>query len=296
MYKNLNCESLGVSGRQSELLELALTYDFLGLDLDMIPFCKQVELRGLEHARRFIDSAKVRVGGFELPVRWQGDEAVYREDLGELPKVAEAAASVGATGCRTVVMPTCDDRPYHENFEFHRQRLTEIADALAPHSIQLGLDFLAPAHHREDQQFQFISSAETLILLMKTIGVANVGVVVDLWSWHVGGDGNALLKELSGDQIVSVRVADIAAEADLETISEDQRLLPGADGVIDCAAALTHLANLEYQGPVAPFPSPTQFVTMTRDQIVKLASDSLDEAWQAAGLSKVGKLVESVET
>jgi len=290
MYKNLNCEALGISGRQSEIIELALTYRFSGFEIDMAQFAKQAELRGLEHARRFIDSAEIKIGGFALPVRWQGEEAIYRENLERLPKLAEVAASIGATGCRTVVMPTCDDRPYHENFEFHRQRLTEIADLLASHQIRLGLDFVAPAYHREDRQFQFISSAETLILLMKTIGVPNVGVVVDLWSWHVGGGSLDLMKELSADQIVSVRLADVPEDAELESIREDQRLLPGSSGVIDAEAALRRLAELEYSGPITPFPSPSQFGNTTRDRIVKMASDSIEDPWKALGLSKDGKL------
>ena len=57
MYKNLCSEALGVSGRQSELIELALTYGFKGIDLDLVSFAKQVELRGLEHAGRFLESA-----------------------------------------------------------------------------------------------------------------------------------------------------------------------------------------------------------------------------------------------
>jgi hypothetical protein len=36
MYKNLNTAALGITGRQSELIELALTYGFRGLDLDMV--------------------------------------------------------------------------------------------------------------------------------------------------------------------------------------------------------------------------------------------------------------------
>ena len=29
------------------------------------------------------------------------------------------------------MQPACNERPYHENFEFHRQRFSEIADVLA---------------------------------------------------------------------------------------------------------------------------------------------------------------------
>lgn len=280
MYRNLNCESLGVSGRQSEVIELALTYRFGGMDLNMSDFVKQVELRGLEHARRFIDSAKIKIGGFDLPIRWQGDDATYREDLVKLPQIAETAASIGAVTCRTVVMPTSSERPYHENFEFHRQRLTEIAEHLG--AVRLGLDFLAPAYHREENQFHFISSAEPLVLLAKTINSPNLGVMLDVWNWHVGGHGLDLIKELTADQIVGVRFADLRADADRETVKEDQRMLPGRGGAIDCEAIWRHLLDIGYEGPVTPYPHPSGFGSMTRDNIVKEAGDVMEEVHRAA--------------
>lgn len=282
MFKNLNCRGLGVSGRQSEIIELALTYRFGGIDLDMDEFCKLSNLRGIEHASRFIQSANIKIGVFELPIRWQGDDAIYRTDLAKLPQIAEAAAAIGAAACRTVVMPTCADRPYHENFEFHRHRLTEIAEILAPQGVRLGLDFLAPAYHREDSQFHFISSAEPLILLAKTIGASNVGVMVDAWNWYVGGNAMELVEELSVEQIVGVRLADALPEADRETVREEDRLLPGRGGAIDCVVVLRHLKKVDYAGAVTPYPHAAQFSGMTRDSIVKETGDVLDGIWKAA--------------
>ena len=54
MFKVLSCDALGISGRQSEIIELALSYRYSGIEIDIPLFCKQVELRGIEHARRFI--------------------------------------------------------------------------------------------------------------------------------------------------------------------------------------------------------------------------------------------------
>ncbi len=35
MLKNFSPQSLGINGRQSELIELALTYGFTSMDIDM---------------------------------------------------------------------------------------------------------------------------------------------------------------------------------------------------------------------------------------------------------------------
>ena len=41
MFKNLDFEALGVSGHQSELIELTLSYGFKGFDLDLAAFAHQ---------------------------------------------------------------------------------------------------------------------------------------------------------------------------------------------------------------------------------------------------------------
>ena len=42
MYRSLNVETLGVTGRQSELIELVLSYRFKGLDIDIEAFARQL--------------------------------------------------------------------------------------------------------------------------------------------------------------------------------------------------------------------------------------------------------------
>jgi chitinase len=53
MYKNLNAEVLGVSGRQSELIELAMTYGFKGLDVDITEVVKRTARTDFERAARY---------------------------------------------------------------------------------------------------------------------------------------------------------------------------------------------------------------------------------------------------
>jgi sugar phosphate isomerase/epimerase len=144
------------------------------------------------------------------------------------------------------------------------------------------LDFLAPAYHREDSQFHFISSAEPLILLAKTVGMGNIGVTLDVWNWHVGGGQFAdLLKEVAAEQIVSVRLADLPADADREAVREEQRLLPSRGGVVDSVAVLRQLRAIGYEGPVTSYPHPSQCPSKTRDTIVKQAGEILDDLWKA---------------
>ena len=99
MYKNLNPESLGIAGRQSELIELTMTYGFRGLDVDGTELIKRASLLGVEEATRYLKSANVKVGGFPLPVNIAADEEGFKSDLEKLDKAADIAKQIGFKYC-----------------------------------------------------------------------------------------------------------------------------------------------------------------------------------------------------
>ncbi|MBW3598753.1 MAG: sugar phosphate isomerase/epimerase [Planctomycetes bacterium] len=295
MYKSLAPQAIGVSGRQSELIEMALTYGFKGMNVDMREFARKVANRGMDAAARYMHSAQVRLGfhvsGFELPVRWADDEAAYKQDMEKLPKTAEVAKSLGAQGCYAYVLPASDGLPYHECFAFHQQRLGPVANELARHDIQLGLGFYSTPARRKDKKYEFIYEVEPFLKLIETLGVANVGVVVDLWHWHFGGGTLDQIKQLKADQVVNVRLADVAEDVDPAKQTDEQRLLPGKTGVIDSAGVLRILGEMEYAGPVTPYANVRLSSTgLTRDRIVRLAGEAVDAVWQEAGLNRHGRL------
>jgi sugar phosphate isomerase/epimerase len=290
MYKNLNPAALGITGRQSELIELALTYGFRGLDVDMSDVIKRARSRGLESARRYVASASVRVGEFPLIVDWLAADIPYRSGLVELQEIAQTAAALGATVCTATVRPYSDDRPYHETFELHRRRFAEIGELLAAHGIKLGLAFQAAAAHREGHAVPFIHEAETLVTLIKTIGSAHVGITLDTWTWFVGAGTFELLRQVPPQQIAAARFADFPADAPLGEITDAHRYLPGDGGGVDGAAILRYLAEHAFAGPVTLYPHPSRFRGMTRDAIVQQASAKCDALFRAAGVSRSGKL------
>lgn len=274
MYRNLNIASLGISGCQSELIELAMTYGFRGLDLDMEKLHRQVETRGLDHASRFLRSARMRVGSFAAPIRWTADE--YREDLERLPKIAKTAAEVGCQACVIQTVPGREGLPYHENFEEHRRRFAEIAERLAPHNIRLGIAFsTAPP---KDGEQSFINAVDAFLTLAKTVVGKNVGIVLDLWEWHFGGGTLAQLREIGVDKIVMVRVAD--APAGKDALANRSRLLPGDTGIVRAMEPIAWLKEAKYPGPITPYPNPALMKGITRDQIIKRAADGLDRVCQ----------------
>jgi sugar phosphate isomerase/epimerase len=276
MYKNLSPSAIGVFARQSELVEIALTHRFKGFEIEIGEVLRRAQSTSVAQACRYLCSAQVRIGGFELPVRWSGNEADLQTDLSKVGLLLEVCTALGADRCFTTIRPTCDQRPFHENFQFHVERLQTVADALAPAGVKLALNFLPAPADRADGGFQFIQQVDPLLLLLNSVQRDNVGLLFDAWNWWVGGSDVEKLRTLRGEQILSVRLADIPAGADLATITTDQRLMPGDGGTIDSAAIVTALDELGYDGPVALAPDPALFKGQKREAIVSKASATLD--------------------
>lgn len=277
MYRNLNPVALGITGRQSELIELALTYGFGGLDLDIAAIVKRVRKSNREQACRFIASAGIHGGGFTLPVDLTAAEATFQSGLVELAEYAEIASALDARGFQITVRPVVEGMPYQESFELHRSRLATVAGALESHNLRVGLAFQAAPGHREGAETPFIHTGEALLTLIRTIGHPQVGIALDTWDWVVGGGSLESLCQIPLESIVSVQLADIPAGTELGSITDQQRVLPGEEGQIDCRTVVQHLLSNEFDGPVTLCPNPSTLAGMTRDAIVQLAKATFDD-------------------
>jgi len=294
MFRNLSAPALGFSGRQSELIELALSFGFKGLDIDLADFQQTVKTYGLPHARRLVDSAKLKLGTFRLPIVWDEDDDRYKASLATLQEWAKLASEVGLTRVITTVAPANDLRPYHENFEFHRRRLGELGDQLAPHNLELGVEFKSNSELRKDRAYQFIHTFDALVMLIGMVRTPNVGIVADLFEMHISGNTIEDARKLS-DRIVSVVISDAPADKAGADCTAADRLLPGETNAIDLPAALVALAEINYDGPLTPSVSVSHTQGMKREQIVKTAGERVTTAWTTAGLSPTGKLAATVK-
>jgi len=276
MYKCLSPSAIGVLARQSELLEIALTHKFQGLEIEIQEVLRRDQSTNAKQSCRYLASAQVRIGGFDLPVRWQADETEFKADLSQLGTLLEVCSTLNADRCFTTIRPTCEQRPFHENFQFHVDRLGRAADALAPGNMKLGLNFLAAAKDRIDGGFEFIHQVDPLLLLLNGIQRENLGVVLDTWRWWVGGGDLEKVRSLRGEQILSVRLADLSSGFDAATITEAQRLLPGYGGAVDFGGLFSTLDEIGYDGPIGLAPNPEVFKGQKREATVSQASTILD--------------------
>lgn len=292
MFKNLSPATLGASGSQSEIIELALTYGFAGMDLNIVDFATTVRLKGVAYARRLLESARLRIGTFPLPFDGDADDAVFQRELKKLPEYAECAAGVGCTRCTALVAPASDSRPYHENFEFHRRRFQEICAVLEPAGIRLAVGFQAAENLRQNRAFQFIHDLDALTLLLSMVGAPNLGLLFDLWEIAAGGGSVESVGKLPPPEILAVQVADMPADIPLDQLDEKSRLFPGEeDSRLDFAGFFGLLRDKGYDGPVTVQPSRSLLQGRRRDLIVKQMSESLDKIMRPGTSSASAKPV-----
>jgi len=286
MFKCLSPAPLGFAPSLNDLIEPALSHGFKGLELDIVAFQAQVAQLGLPIARRLIDSAQLKLGYFRLPWEIESPVEIYRPGLNTLKEQAALAADLGCKRCLTTLAPANDERPMHQNFVFHQERLKATAQILEEHGIELGVGFAATADSRGDHQFEFIRNFNSLQLLLGMVGSKNVGVVVDLFElWACGASWDDVAA--SGAKVTAVFLADVAADASPEAAARTLRLLPNETGTIDSVAPLTALAGVRYDGPVVPKPHADRFRGMSRAAVCKLTGEKLTEVWTAAGLTPV---------
>ena len=223
------------------------------------------------------------------------EDAAFAKDLEKLAQYAQVAAEIGCTRCVCTMEPAGDKRPYHENFEFHRRRFTEICRVLEPAGIRLGVGIRAAEGLRKGQAFQFVHDIDALSLLISMVGAPNIGMLVDVWDVHVSGASIDALRGMSRQQIVAVQLADLPADVRPADATEQDRLLPGTTGQINSAAALQALVELGYDGPVTPIADRRSFESTRRDRIIKQAGEHLDKVWRAAGLPVEGRHAAAVK-
>ena len=116
MFKNLNPSALGITGHQSEIIELALTFGFKGMDLNIMEFAGRAKSKGVEYAKRLIESAGIRIGTFSLPLDWEAEDDVFQKGMQNLPEFAAYAAALGCTRATALLSPAGDARPSSVSF------------------------------------------------------------------------------------------------------------------------------------------------------------------------------------
>jgi sugar phosphate isomerase/epimerase len=283
MFRNLSTFGLPLSGRPSELIELALSFGFDAMDIDLVDFQQQAETFGVAHARRLMVSARLKCGVFRLPVTLDADAATFEAELAALPKRLEFAQATEATRAVASIASASDEHSFKDFFEQYRTRLDTLGGVLDPYGISLGLAITPEAEARAEKTHQFIHTFEGLLGLL-AVSHPRVGAVVDSWAMHITGESLEMIAKVPQGRIVEVRLSDAPRDMATAELTHAQRLMPGDTGVINSAAVLTQAKNAGFDGPVTPWADRTTLAGRGRERIVKIAGDRLEAAWREAGL------------
>jgi sugar phosphate isomerase/epimerase len=212
MYKILNTRGLGVGGRQNELIELALTHKFDGVEIDMEDLLGRHDTLGKEFACQFLKSGKTDMGTFRLPINFGASEDAFQKALAKVETILMLANELGAKRCFVELETNSPTDSFQENFDTHKERLSALADVFATQDIKIGLYLQASKAADLEGQFKFVQTAEEIQTLVKTIGHAHVGVCLDVYEWLIGGGTVDQVKALLADKaITEVRLADLTA-------------------------------------------------------------------------------------
>ena len=285
MFKGLSPGAIGVrAGTLDEGIAAAKTGGFGGVEFNPGEVADLIAAQGVEAARDKFAVSGLQPAGWGLPTDWRGSEESWRAGINDLPRLAQAASSIGGTRVSTWIMPCSDEREMDENVRFHVTRFQPIAKILGDHGVSLGLEFIGPKTLRDTQAYPFIHTMSGMLALGREIG-PNVGLLLDAFHWYTSHGTLDDLKALTPAQVVYVHVNDAPVGVAVDEQQDGTRALPGETGVIDIAGFLQALKGIGYDGPVTPEPFKKELATLPSDEArLKTVGAAMDVIWQRGGL------------
>jgi sugar phosphate isomerase/epimerase len=266
MHFCLNRATAGAGLPYDQFVQLAADAGFPGCDVEL----GWALMTSPAALRELFESRRLRYGGWGVQFNWREQEATWRDGMTEMEKFARVAAELGIDSCATWLLPS-SDRPLMENWRFHVERLGPVAKVLREHGLRLGLEFVAPFHHRRAKPHEFIFTPGQMLELAADVG-DNVGLLVDSFHMYTAGDTWEHLASIPKEKIVLVHIND-APKHPIPQINDFDRYLPG-DGVIDLAGFVGALQQTGYAGPVS--------IEVFNEELKKLPpSEAAKKAWAA---------------
>jgi len=279
MYTSFGPGALGIELSFPDAAALAADVGFDGIQVDL----EYLSAEGPAACRDVLDRHDLRAGSTGLPVDVTGDRATYEDDLDALSDVAEQVAATGCTRMSTYVTSFSDERPYEENFAFHRDRLAPVAEVLDDHGVDLGLEYLGPETLRQGHEYEFVHDSAGMLDLCGALG-DNAGLLLDSWHWYTAGESAGALESLDAADVVDVHVNDAPRGVAREDQVDTERAMPGETGVIDIEGFLGALDALGYDGPVMVEPFSDEMLALDPEAAAERSMDSLETVWERADL------------
>jgi sugar phosphate isomerase/epimerase len=194
-------------------------------------------LGGLEAATSWLNASGLRTEVVEAASNWANTDAAAAQREGQ--QMAAAAAALGAP----LIMAVCLE-PTLADLDQARDNLAVIVALARDAGARVCVEFLP---------WTGIPNLATAWALVEPLG-PDAGVLVDTWHWQrqPGGPNLALLSSIPGSRIGYVQMCDAAPGTSTDMVEAmTGRLLPG-DGVVDFAALIATLNQIDARPFIAP--------------------------------------------
>jgi sugar phosphate isomerase/epimerase len=276
-------------------LKIALTPGAIGLKLDqleIIEACKQFGFEAAEPSGAYLSglssmqvseikgrlsAARLVWAAAGLPVDFSNDDEKFKDGFGKLAPIVKALQSAGVTRMGTWVPPG-NTITYSQNMKRTADRLREVGKLLGDHNLRLGLEYIAPRHAWTGAKYPFVHTMAEMRDLISTIGLNNIGMVLDSWHWFNANEAVTDLKTLTPSEVVSVDLNDAPAKFLKNDYQDLVRELPLATGVIDCAGFLNALHEIGANAPVRCEPFNATLKLMSKDAVLSTVGGSMQKA------------------
>lgn len=223
---------------------------------------------------------QITAAGFNLPVEYRKDEALFLADLNELERKVRFAHEIGANRCSTWIVSSHQDLTYEQNFELHSKRLGKVCEVLGEYDMIFGLEFLGPAKLRRNAKYEFAHNLDQMLELCQALRYKRAGILMDVWHWDMAGQSFDDFKKFTNpDQVAVVHINDAPAYIDFDEQEDLVRRLPGETGVLKIAEFFCGLRSIGYQGPVLVEPFVPSLNTLSFDKALEVVMKSISRVW-----------------
>ncbi|MCM8777956.1 MAG: sugar phosphate isomerase/epimerase [Candidatus Omnitrophica bacterium] len=247
-----------------EKLRIATVGGFEGVEIDIQETDALVRQYSPAYVKGMLDSFNLKAGVWKLPFSLTSDKITYEKGLECLDDYVRTASYIEAFRVISFIEAQ-EGKPLKSNMNFYIERINSVAKILANYGCKIGIGI-------EDHKY-FLSAEITRLCRKSKTG--NVGFVLSARQWHLSGGQTGELKKVSKDEIIYVIVGDVSSE-------NKGRYLPGETGVINLPLFLNKLAEIGYDGPVAPEIPDRDLLTIPSELAVRLLGGSLLKLWKKA--------------
>jgi len=261
MFRNLPLKIFDKETGLREKLRIATVGDFEGIEIDIKETDDLVKKHSPAYVKGMLDSFNLKAGVWELPFSLDADQKMYEKGLEELENYARVASYLEAF--RVICFIKGQDERLKSNLSFYVERLGPVAKVLNNYGCRIGIGV-------EDHK-HFLPAEATR--LFKKIKTGNTGCILSARQWYLAGGEAGDLRKISKDEVVYVLVGDISNE-------NKGKYLPGETGVIDLPLFLNTLAEIGYDGPVAPEMPDRDLLTIPAELAVRLLGGPFLKVWK----------------